>query len=157
MAKNKLEMAVMGVGTAFLLSVVTFFDTAQKIPASADSRIHGDGTCDFDSNASMRNLAVFGFLPIIAMRVYGQQKYKKRDPLDFKTFYTQIEVIFHTVYGLWTFESIMTYMKINQNCRNQISVSMITFDLTMILGCFSAVNILFVLMVIMIILPIIAY
>lgn len=66
-------------------------------------------------------------------------------------------MFFHAFYGGWTFASIMNYMKISQNCRDQISVSMLTFDLTMIIGCFSAVNILFVLMVIMIILPIIAY
>ena len=75
------------VGTALIIGVVAFFDTATKIRAEPQ-RGHGDGTCDFDSNKAMLNLSLFGFLPTIALRLYGQHKYKSRDPLDFKTFYT---------------------------------------------------------------------
>ena len=53
--------------------------------------------------------------------------------------------------------SLYYYMNISQNCRDLLVMSMINFQFTMILGCFSAVNVLFVGIIIVILIPILIH
>ena len=53
-----------------------------------------NGFCDFDSNQTLNNLALWIFLPIILLRLYGYMYYLKRDPVEFYGFGKLIEIIF---------------------------------------------------------------
>ena len=150
--------------TLYLLVSTFLFESSDKFkivlrPDASDRErmVHGDGTCDYDSNASIRRLLWFCFVPVIILRAIGAIKYHKRDPLDFQDFATKIEIFYHAGFGCWTLISLYFYMKISQNCRDLFVMSMINFQITMILGCFSAVNVLFVSIVICILTPILIY
>lgn len=122
-----------------------------------ERRIHGDGKCNFDSNHQLRLVVIYSFIPTIIIRAIGHVLYNKKDPLDFVKFYNRIEVFWHASYGFWTLLNLYNYMTISQNCRDMLVMSMVNFQLTLIFGCFSAVNVIFVGLVIVILVPFLIY
>lgn len=90
-------------------------------------KIHGDGTCDFDSNKAIRAVIYWSFIPTLILRSIGAYKYHNKDPLDFKTFYNRTEIYWHASYGGWTLTNLLFYMHISQNCRDMFVMSMINF------------------------------
>jgi len=91
------------------------------------------------------------------LRIYGLIKYNKRDNLDFKDLAQNIEVFYHAGYGFWTLMSLYTYMHVSQNCRELLVMSMINFEVVMILGCWSSVHVIMVAIVVMVLVPILLY
>ena len=129
-------------------------------PTALSLKLHGDGTCNFDSNAVILSLLCFSFFPSLLLRLFGVFKYRHRDPLDFNNFYTYILVFHNATYGLWTLYFLGLFMDIHAisiNCKQNFSMSMINFEIALICGCFSAVNVLFVVFCVVILVPILLY
>lgn len=156
-------MMIIGFTIYLYVSTVIFKSSNQfRInlhPDASDEEkaIHGDGLCDFDSNYALQSLIFYSFIPCILIRTYGAVKYHKCDPLDFEYLYQRIEVFWHTTFGGWTLLNLYVYMNISQNCRALFVMSMINYQVTLIAGCFSAVNVMFVIFIIMILVPILGY
>ena len=82
---------MMLIGMTLYLLVSTFlFESSNKFKivlrpdaTEREKQMHGDGTCDYDSNASVQRLIWFSFIPVILLRAVGAIKYHKKDPLDF--------------------------------------------------------------------------
>jgi hypothetical protein len=51
----------------------------------------------------------------------------------------------------------MSFMNVNINCKNLLVINMVNFEAVLIVGCFSAVHVLFVAFILMIILPVFCY
>jgi len=130
--KNALAL-LMGFSLYLYVCTYTFQSTEGfKIMLSPDAsdyekNLHGDGTCDFDSNSSIQKLIYLSFVPVIVFRAYGAIKYYKKDPLDFKSLSDRIEILYHGSFGMWTLTSLYLYMSISQNCRDLFVMSMINF------------------------------
>ena len=102
-------------------------------------------------------LVYYTFIPVIIFRTYGAVMYRKRDNLDFKDLAQNIEIFYHAGYGMWTLLSLYHYMHVSQNCRELLVMSMINFEITMILGCWSSVHVIMVGIVILVLVPILIY
>jgi hypothetical protein len=139
-------LIILTAATTYLLIATRVFHSSNMykitLPDDAteeEKQMHGDGTCNFDSNTALSNLVYYSFSFTILLRLIGHVRYRKRDPLDFKDFANNIDIIFHAGYGIWTLTSIYYYMSISQNCRELRVMSMLNFELFMILGSWSAV------------------
>ena len=96
-------------------------------------------------------------VPSLLLRLHGYFKYRKSDPLDFKDYSSYIYVFYHGSYGLWTIYNIFRYMGVSQNCKELRSMSMINYEVALIIGCFPAVNVLFVGLILTILVPMLIY
>ena len=106
----------------------------------------------------MFNFASFILMPTLLLRIASHLKYRNRDPLDMHDYASKyIEILFHGSYGIWTIHHLFSYMYIEQSCKDLKSLSMVNYELAIILGCFSAVNTLFVGTVCIILMPYICY
>jgi hypothetical protein len=68
-----------------------------------------------------------------------------------------IKNIMHTGYGAWTIMNFFFYYRITMDCKDQKSLSMITYQFFLILGCFSAAHVVFFITVVLILVPFILY
>lgn len=119
--------------------------------------VYGDGTCNFDSNHALMWLLYFSFLPSVILRTVAALKFRKSDPLDFRLFSEKLDLIHHATFGSWTLVSLFTYMKVSPNCKEMVVMSMINFQISLIIGCFSAVHVLLFAIVLAILIPLLAY
>lgn len=110
-----------------------------------------------DSNDIIETCVSASFVPTLIMRLISFIFYRKRDPLDFKTNSQRIYVFQHATYGIWTLYHLMAFMNVNINCKKLLVMNMINFEAVLIVGCFSAVHVLFVAFILMIILPVFCY
>jgi len=117
--------------------------------------LHGDGLCEMDSNLIIQTAVFLSFVPTMVLRIIGHILFYKSDPLDFKKYSELIYVFQSATYGIWTLYHLMAFMGVSLNCKDLLVFNMINFEGTLIVGCFSAVNVLFVIFVVMIILPIV--
>lgn len=117
--------------------------------------LHGDGICEMDSNKIIQTVVFLSFVPTLVFRIVGHIVFNKSDPLDFKKSSERIYIFQSATYGIWTLYHLMAFMGVSLNCKDLLVFNMINFEGTLIVGCFSAVNVLFVIFVLMIIVPIV--
>lgn len=92
-------------------------------------------------------------LPTLVLRAYGFCRYRKRDPLDFKDLAFYISIFYNASYGCWTIYNIYTFLGISTACKQVHSLSLVNFQIALIFGCFPAVNVLFVTLLLLIFIP----
>ena len=79
------------------------------------------------------------------------------DPADVKDADSYVYIFYNGSYGLWTIFNLVRYFQSSKSCQNQASMSMLNYELALIFGCYPAVNVIFVTLVIMILIPIVIY
>mmetsp|Transcript_6159 Transcript_6159/g.9921 ORF Transcript_6159/g.9921 Transcript_6159/m.9921 type:complete len:142 (+) Transcript_6159:701-1126(+) len=105
----------------------------------------------------MENFIVYILLPTWLMRVYAQLKWRGRDPVDFKEFGMYIDIYGNGTYGMWTLYNLIRILRMSKNCKDQPSLSILNYEITVMFGCFSAVNVLFISIIILILIPLLTY
>ena len=110
-----------------------------------------------DSNTILRNLMIWILVPTLLWRLIGFIKYRNADPLDFADQSQYIYIFYNGSYGIWTIYNIIKYMNVSQNCKDLRSMSMINYEVALIIGCFPAVNVLFVGLILTILIPMLIY
>lgn len=104
-------------GSLILLVIVLLARSANtyrmKMQAGENAVIwkqnHGDGWCNFDSNAAIWQVLIFSFFPTIVLRAIAAIVYRNRDPLDFKNTAFYLKVVNNGSYGIWTLLHLITY------------------------------------------------
>ena len=60
-------------------------------------------------------------------------------------------------YGSWTLVEFMEYMFISQNCREILAMSLVSYQLALILGCYCCINFLFITIILILLTPYLLY
>ena len=97
----------------------------------------------------------FSFYPLICFRILGHCKYQSRHHLEFEKLYTVIYSVHNLTYGGWTLINFPRYVGLNNACTYSENLSMVTYQVMVILGLIPAVTIIFVTMLSLILLPVI--
>jgi hypothetical protein len=105
----------------------------------------------------VRELVIYILAPSLLIRCIAHMKYKYIDPADVKDADSYVYIFYNGTYGLWTISNLVNYFKSSKACQNQASMSMLNYELSLIFGCYPAVNVLFVTLVIIILVPIVIY
>ena len=132
--ENESQLMMLFGFTVYLYISLFLFQSSDKYriivnenDSPQEKKLHGDGSCNFDSNATLETLIYFSFFPSIILRAFGAIKYRKHDPLDFEKAYNRIEIFWHATFGSWTLYNLYIYMNISQNCRELFKMAMINY------------------------------
>ena len=117
---------------------------------------HDTGSCHIDSNKKLDNFMYGILIPTFVLRVYGMQKYRDY-PEGYKTYANKLYLLFNISYGAWTVMNIMTYRRLSSNCKGLNSLTLISYEVFLIIGCIPATNVLFFALIIIIIIPLIVW
>ena len=110
-----------------------------------------------DTNKIVKNLLIYILAPALLIRCLAHMKYQAMDPADVKDADSYVYIFYNGSYGLWTIFNLMRYFQTSKSCQNQASMSMLNYELALIFGCYPAVNVIFVTLVIIILIPIVIY
>ena len=116
--------------------------------------------CTLDTNRIMRHFLEWILLPTLLYRLVAQYKYRDHgatEYLDFKEFYLYVRVFCHGTYGCWTLYNLQRYFGVPRHCKELGAMSLVNFEMAMIIGCWSAVTVLFFTVIIAILIPIALY
>ena len=110
-----------------------------------------------DSNTAIWQVLIISFFPSIFLRAVSAIVYRNRDRLDFKNTAFFLKIFNNGTYGIWTLIHLIKYSSVSINCKENFTVSMTAFEMTIIFGCFPATHVLFAILVVLVICPLITY
>jgi len=110
--------------------------------------------CDIDTNKMLKYFVEIVLVPVLLLRIVAFIKYYKKDTVDFAEYSNYLSWIFNGLYGSWTVHHVVKYMGLSRACRDLRCLSLVNYELALIFGCFPAVNVLFMTVVFIILVPV---
>lgn len=93
-------------------------------------------------------------------RVATAMKYRQAEDseeIDFNESYLYVRFMWNGLYGIWTLYNLQRFVNLPQPCKRVTKSSLFNFEVTMILGTWSAAQCLFVGLLVMICVPVLLY
>ena len=116
--------------------------------------------CMIDTNHILRNFVVYIILPCFIFRFYVLYKYKDADDVeeyDYRRDYGYVQNFWNACYGMWTILNLIKYLKLPNHCKQLSAPSMINYEIFILMGLWSAVNVIFWALILLVAVPFLCY
>lgn len=156
-------LKLLGLTFYLIFSIIYFKSTnTMKVtinPNASESRkkMYGDGSCNFDCNSHIEALLIASFVPTLFMRLFAFIKFRHRDPHEIEEMAKKIMLYWQLSYGFWTLIEFIEYMFISPNCREILAMSLLSYQIALIIGCYCCINFLFIAIVVILLIPYLLY
>ena len=120
----------------------------------------GGNMCELDTNRILEHLLVYILFPVVLVRLWTAFKYRdheRTEAIDFKEHYIYVQIFWHGTFGTWTLFNMAKYMAIPKGCKESRCMSLVNYELALLIGCWSAVTVMFYTVIIIILIPVALY